>query len=69
MADTVNCMHYKSEKELLENREIRSTRSQLEPLEFLIVWCAHENSPHRRDSMGRLECKGDVSKCTLVIKR
>ncbi len=65
MSDTTKCKYYRSKKEPFVNKEIRPTRSMLEPQYSIIEWCDHEKSPFRKNEKGDLNCQGDVNKCPI----
>jgi|WetSurSiteA1Bulk_404760.scaffolds.fasta_scaffold85486_2 hypothetical protein len=60
-----NCMHYRVDKKILQNKELRVSRSPKELQNVSNEWCEHEDSPHRQFEKGELICKGDIKKCPI----
>lgn len=69
MPVSTKCEYYKSKRELFENREIRPTRSMMEPQYIIYEWCVHKESPCRENEKGKLICQGDVNKCPISVSR
>lgn len=63
------CKYYRWKAEPLENREIRETKSKLEPRYITFEWCIHEKSPLRENEKGVLICQGDVKKCPIKSRK
>ena len=62
-----DCKYYRFEKELLQNKELRASRSPQELQYVPNEWCEHEDSPRRKFEKGELICKGDIKKCPIGL--
>jgi hypothetical protein len=60
------CKFYQKDTEEHANKEIRDTRSRLEPLRVTDAWCSHDDSPLRKNEKGDLDCQGDLKVCPIV---
>ncbi len=62
---TNQCPFYRSETKYISSNTIRGGREPRKPNIRLNEWCDHDNSPHRKGTIGQLTCHGDVSLCPI----
>lgn len=64
--ETNSCPYYRSETKFIPSKTIRAGREPIRPNIHLSEWCEHDNSRHRKGTIGQLDCRGDISLCPIL---